>query len=161
MAITGVLQSTTIAIISVSKQYDFPYHSGSPLKQSITIATIFLQLQLLITDIVLDAFKSYYTLLRFHIWGDLNHVIDVIFFISTNHPVYRTENNLELAKICFLRGQNTSTDIHNIHHSSCMVIVKFDANSKRMPTTITTTLRLKQLHYNYITITDKCIPNYN
>ena len=49
--------------------------------QSITIATTFLQLQLqlLITDIFLDACKSYYTLPRFHICGDQNHVIDVIF----------------------------------------------------------------------------------
>ena len=81
VAITGVSQSTTIAIISVSKHYNYHYHYRSPLKKSITIATTFLQLQLhlLITDIFLDACKSYYTLLRFHICGDQNHGIDVIF----------------------------------------------------------------------------------
>ena len=81
VAITGVSQSTTIAIILVSKHYDYHYHYGSPLKQSITIATTFLQLQLqlLITDLFLDACKRYYTLPRCHMCGDLNHVIDVIF----------------------------------------------------------------------------------
>ena len=81
MAITGVSQSTIIAIILVLKQCDYHSHYRSPLKQSITIATAFLQLQLqlLITDLFLDACKSYYTLPRFHICGDLNHVIDVIF----------------------------------------------------------------------------------
>ena len=81
VAITEVSQSTTIAIISVSKQYDYHYQYGSPLKPSITIAITFLlrQLQLLITDLFLDACKSYYSLLKFHVCGDLNHVIDVIF----------------------------------------------------------------------------------
>ena len=43
VAITGVSQSTTIAIILVLKQYDCHYHCRSPLKQSITLATTFLQ----------------------------------------------------------------------------------------------------------------------
>ena len=81
VAITGVSQSTTIAIISVSKHYNYHCHYRSPLKQSTTIATTFLQLQLqlLITDLFLDTCQSYYTLPRFHKCGDLNHVIDVIF----------------------------------------------------------------------------------
>ena len=50
-------------------------------KVIITIATplLQLQLQLLITDLFLDAYQSYYTLPRCHICGDLNRVIDVIF----------------------------------------------------------------------------------
>ena len=44
VAITEVSQYTSIAIILVSKHYDHHYHHGSPLKQSIAIATTFLQL---------------------------------------------------------------------------------------------------------------------
>ena len=50
------------------------YHCNYICTMAITII-----IYLLIADLFLDALKSYYTLPRFHICGDLNGVIDIIF----------------------------------------------------------------------------------